>query len=711
MLGAPSPGEVTPRLRAARQNASIMASQIQFAYIEYMRSLASLRPTLLLLEDLHWGDEPSVKLVDIALRELSHLPFAVVAFARPDVHDVFPKLWRGRESQEIRLSALPRRAAAQMVKNALGDSIRESTISNIVERAGGNAFYLEELIRAAAEGRPGGLPETILGMVEARLSSLPPDCRRVLRAASVFGKVFWKRAVQDLLGESGEYGGGARFEDLVEQELFVRHADSRFPGEEEYAFRHTLIREGAYAMLTDRDRVLAHKRAAEWLEQAGETDAMTLAAHYERGEETIRAGEFYLRAAELAHRAGDTAASMSRAKRGLSCGVPSILKLDLLGLLSELHIWRNEWGVAAGYGADVFRLAQPGSTSWIRAATARLVDAMNQGEIDQALSLVDAICEARPGADSIDPAALALALGVVFLVTLGRAAEALRLLDRLHALVEPFHDTHPTARAWMHLAHPRLEAWIHEDPVAGLSHSEAAQQSFREAHYERGERLSRVFIGMNTWRLGNREAAERALRQEVSTEAEFALVASLHSVLLSLVLAAGGKIEEAKSEALRLIETGWSRRVASDEGRGHWAMAEALMCEGDLEGAEREAESAVRMLAKLPLDQAAATATLAVIRLKRGDGERALEAALRAAVQHGALEISGYRGALTRLTLAECLHVTGNHAWARSAIAAARDLLLRNAGRIPDPEQRQRFLEEVPENRRTLELARAWLEN
>lgn len=710
MIGAPFPGAVTPRLRAARQNASIMAGQIQAAYVEYMGALAGRRPALLLLEDLHWGDEASVKLVDVALRDLSQLPFVVVAFARPNVHDVFPKLWRGRELSEVRLGGLPRRAAAQLVDDALGKSIRESAVAGIVERAGGNVFYLEELIRAAAEGRAGGLPETILGMVEARISSLPPDSRRVLRAASVFGKVFWKRAVQDLLGESGEYGRGARFEDLVDQELFVRHAESRFPGEEQYAFRHALIREGAYAMLADRDRALAHRRAAEWLELAGETDAMTLAAHYERGEETIRAGEFYLRAAELAHRAGDTAASMSRAKRGLLCGVPEGLKLDLLGLLSELHIWRNEWGVAAGYGEDVFHLAQTGSTPWIRAATARLVDAMNQGEVGQALGLVDAICESRPGPDSVDPAALALALGVALLVTMGRASSARRVLDRLHALVEPFHGSHPTARAWMHLAHPRLEAWIHEDPVAGLMHSEAAQQSFREAHYERGERLSRVFIGMNTWRLGNREAAERALRQEVSTEAEFALVASLHSLLLSMVLAAGGKIEEAKSEALRLIETSWSHRVSSDEGRGHWAMAEALMCEGDLDGAEREAESAVRMLEKLPLDRAAVKVTLSAIQLKRGDSAQALQTARRAAALHGEMGVSGYRGALARLTLAECLHATGERAEARRSIAEARALLLKNAERIPDPGQRQRFLQDVPENRRTLELFREWLE-
>jgi len=96
MIGIPFADDQDPRVRAARQNPSIMADQIQTAYVDLIRAVTNHHPVLLVLEDLHWGDGPSIKLVDAALRELSDKPFIVVAFARPEVHEVFPRLWAGR---------------------------------------------------------------------------------------------------------------------------------------------------------------------------------------------------------------------------------------------------------------------------------------------------------------------------------------------------------------------------------------------------------------------------------------------------------------------------------------------------------------------------------------------------------------------------------------------------------------------------------------
>jgi tetratricopeptide (TPR) repeat protein len=100
-------------------------------------------------------------------------------------------------------------------------------------------------------------------------------------------------------------GGGDAGEDplsaLVAAEVCVRHRESRFLGEDEFAFRHALVREGAYASLTTEDRALGHRLAGEWLVQAGEADPLILAAHFERGGIPERAGEFFLRGAEQAN--------------------------------------------------------------------------------------------------------------------------------------------------------------------------------------------------------------------------------------------------------------------------------------------------------------------------------------------------------------------------------------------------------------------------
>jgi predicted ATPase len=288
---------------------------------------------LLALEDLHWGDLPSMKLVDAALGRVRHLPLLVVGLGRPEVHDLFPRLWADRGVQEIRLGELTRRAAERLARHALGDSVPAETVARIVDRAGGNAFHLEELIRAVAEGRGDALPETVLAMVAARLDALGPEDRHVLRAASVFGQVFPQEGVLALLGGAPRAAEiEARLSALVEHEALERRAESRSPGDEDLAFRHALLRDGAYAMLTDEDRALGHRLAGAWLEAHGERDSMVLAGHFERGGEPAKAEVHYLHAARHALTGNDfrVRARSSRSATGspsrrcakTSCGWP-----------------------------------------------------------------------------------------------------------------------------------------------------------------------------------------------------------------------------------------------------------------------------------------------------------------------------------------------------------------------------------------------------
>src|SRR5262249_10565109 len=151
------------------------------------------------------------------------------------------------------------------------------------------------------EGKGERLPETVLAMAQARIEALELEARHVLRAASVFGQVFWRRGVMALLG------GGERTTQvhdwlgaLVEREVIVARRDTRSLGEVESGFRHALVREAAYAMLTDRDRVLGHRLAGNWLEAIGEVEAVVLAEHFERGGEPARSVGWYRRAAEQA---------------------------------------------------------------------------------------------------------------------------------------------------------------------------------------------------------------------------------------------------------------------------------------------------------------------------------------------------------------------------------------------------------------------------
>jgi hypothetical protein len=118
-------------------------------------------------------------------------------------------------------------------------SCGSDTVKRLVKQADGNAFYLEELIRAVAEGKDAALPDTVLAMVEARLARLPFEARRVLPAASVFGEVCWESGVALLLGGAMTATAvGEWLTRMVEQEVLVARPDSRFLGERELAFRH-----------------------------------------------------------------------------------------------------------------------------------------------------------------------------------------------------------------------------------------------------------------------------------------------------------------------------------------------------------------------------------------------------------------------------------------------------------------------------------------
>src|SRR5262249_2484327 len=152
-------------LRSARSNLTVMAAQVRRAFEDFVAAACAARPVLLAFEDLHWGDLASVKLVDAALGKLRDRPLLVVALGRPEVHDLFPQLWIDRGGRETRLGETRGRAAERLVRHALGERVEAATVARIIERAAGNAFYLEELIRAVAEGRGDRLPETVLAMV------------------------------------------------------------------------------------------------------------------------------------------------------------------------------------------------------------------------------------------------------------------------------------------------------------------------------------------------------------------------------------------------------------------------------------------------------------------------------------------------------------------------------------------------------------------
>jgi serine/threonine protein kinase/energy-coupling factor transporter ATP-binding protein EcfA2 len=278
----------------ARPDAGALEERVSAAWVEFLSAECAAHPVVLVLEDLQWSDAASLRLVDVALRELGDRPLLVLALGRPEVKELFPGLWEGRSFQEIRLPGLSRKASERMVRDVLRERATPEAVARIVAQSEGNALLLEELIGAAMEDG-GELPDTVLAMLQARFLKLEPGARRVLRAASLFGETFWRGGLLELLGPERQT------EDeidrwlgiLVEGGAVVRSAESRFPNEPQFAFRHGLLRDAAYSLVPEGDRRVGHRLAGSYLERVGERDPRILANHFERGGEMKRAAMYH----------------------------------------------------------------------------------------------------------------------------------------------------------------------------------------------------------------------------------------------------------------------------------------------------------------------------------------------------------------------------------------------------------------------------------
>jgi tetratricopeptide (TPR) repeat protein len=551
-----------------------------------------------------------------------------------------------------------------------------------------------------------------MAMIETRLGRLAVEARRVLRAASVFGAVCWEGGVTVLLG--GAMGAtlvGEWLTKLVEQEVLTVRPESRFPGERAFRFRHALFREGAYATLTEEDKRLGHRLAGEWLEQHGERDPMVLAGHFERGGEGAKAGRYYLHAAEQASLAGDVSAAEARAHFGLACGVSPEVRASLLGLLCEVSFYDpRKVSAAITHADEVMGLAKRGSVPWARGAAAKIMGALHGGKIDDLVATLHTFREVEPAPEAVNALVFAANTGVFVLDVLGRIEESnevMALIERFCEVIGPVRDQQSLAAAFWRIDRAVRDSYAMEDPWGALEHSRAALRLCEDLHHTVLLTFARGCHGMNLWYLGAIAEAEQVLGEGTPNDDELGTIASLWLFSLMWLRADRGALDEARRTAERLIHFAQSRHLLIEEGKGHWALAEVLRREGDLEGAEREILAAVAMVS--PQDFPAALSTLCLLRLAQGRVAEALTAAEDAFARYNAMRTCGqFRVAFVLLAHAEALEAAGEHAAARAAIRVASDRLLAIADRIHDPVYKKTFLEEVPENARTLALASAW---
>jgi tetratricopeptide (TPR) repeat protein len=697
IAGVTFPAPPASALQAARRDPALSGDQMRRAAEDWLAGESARRPVLLVLDDLHWGDSPTVQLVDAALRMLARRPLMVLGLARPEVRQTFPSLWKDRGLIEVALEPLLPRAAAQLVRARLGAGAPAALVDEITASADGHPFLLDELARNAASGHPQlGRNETAIAVAQAALERTEGDARRILRAASVFGGPFRKEGIAELVGDARLVDGWLG--ELVERQL-VR------PGAapSEYVFRHDLLREAAYATLTDDDRRLAHGLAGRFLEAAGHADAVALARHYASGALPERAVYWYRRSAELALEGNDIAMVLERVALAVGSGAVGE-ELGRLSLLrAEAHKWRGENPEAEAHAADAVQRLRAGTREWFRAVAETAAAAGKQRHQDRLLELSQALLAVDASLE-LDAARIAWARTAVQFFYTGSVDRMAPLLARIDAVGGPAAAT-PQAAGHIYEA-----LAVRGDEVARIRFGEQAIAAFAVAGDERNACTLRIVVGFGLNELGAYRRAVPILGAALASAERLGLhnVQAVANAQLGHAWSCSGDLDGAEGALGRALAAFRVQDNRLMQGAALTYLAATALARGDAAGAERHALAAIAAVGEAWMARAGAEAVLARVRLAQGAPLEAVAAA-RAAV--AALTRTGERAprkGLIRLALAEALHGAGQLDEARAALRDATDRIVARAAELDEP-LRADFLAAQPDHARTLRWAEEWL--
>jgi DNA-binding SARP family transcriptional activator len=464
---------------------------------EWMRLVCELgedTPPVLLIEDVHWAQEPLLDLLERLLDDCG-CGLLLVCTARPELAERRPAWGRRRDAQTIWLEPLAAAEAEELLAS-LSLGVPDELRVPILVRAEGNPFFLEELaLTVARQGEPvSAIPDTVQAVLAARIDLLPPLEKAALQAAAVIGRVFWRGPVEALLDRA------APDLNALEAGDFVRpRTTTALRGEKEYAFKHALTRDVAYASLSDDRRRGLHAGFARWLEEAGDgrdEHAAFLAHHYAEAEHP-KAVDWLRRAAELATARYELEEAIALLGRALELETEPATRLRLLRLLgranalkhdgarfleamtralelatdeettAELYaelsfeaavragMWRRrpDRELVDGWIDRALELAAPGSASRARALIARCVwaPAGNAAVAHEAAAIAEALDDAELLSHALD------AQGITAWVS-GRRDEGRAFEDRRFALLHRITD--PDHLADIHYAPVTGFAWV-----------------------------------------------------------------------------------------------------------------------------------------------------------------------------------------------------------------------------------------------------------
>jgi tetratricopeptide (TPR) repeat protein len=626
------------------------------AWRRYFEALAADRPLVLAFEDLHWANDGLLDFVDELVDWAREVPIVVLATARPELLERRPE-WAGGKTNAltISLSALSREETSELIEALLGRAELPALLAAaLYTRAAGNPLYANEYVRMLSDrgllrrlGSEGAqlarldelpLPETVQGLIAARLDTLDADVRTLLQDSAVVGPVFWPGAVAEVGGLDRDIV--ARGTDVLERrELIRRERRSAIEGEPQFAFRHVLVRDVAYSQIPRARRAEKHRLAAEWIESVASDrsldQAELLAHHYSSAFEFASAsgqdtGSLAGRAQLATRNAGDRAAALNGHSAAARFYAQSLALLprddpdrgELLYGLGTARFHAELEGQEELIAARDSLLARGDQ---VRAADAELTRGellANQGLREEAREALDNAASLLEGLERSQSKAHVLASSARFLLLAGETERAVSVGHEALEMAEAMRLEEIRAQTLMTIGFARVTGGDSGGSVELAEGLEAAN-AINSAESVRGYRflasaymlLGEIERGAQLFEEGRR-AAERF--GDAFNQRWLIAAGSLEAYWL-------GDWERAQSVADSFI-------AECEAGAPHYMEALARrvrgsirLARGDVEGAALDAERglSVSRLARVPWFYNPALAALARVRLELGDADAA----------------------------------------------------------------------------------------
>ncbi len=672
----------------------------QLAWEDFVAAACQRAPVVIVLEELDWVDATSLRLMQAMMRNLARARLLLIGLLRDDspsgpqamAPPIRSELTLFPAAARIHLAPLSRRTCERLAELHSGGALDAATLARVAERSEGNPFFLLELVRSVGEANA-DFPDTVLGAVQARLARLSPEATRVLRAGSIFGRVFWLGGVASLLGASAV--GERELDELVQAGWVTARSVSSISHEREYGFSSDIALSAVRATVAPEDRESAHLGAGRWLE-AHRGDPAQMADHFERGGDPARARLSHLAAAKRALAAGDHGAVNRHVDGGLVLSHSAAERVRLLLVRAE-SLLLGDQSLARSTCEEVLALAAPEGSDYITALGFAASAAAGVGDVeavaDAARKLIARWATRAPGAVAAG-AAIRVALNLFFTGQLELYQAVMRLLASAESEIA---EAPAVLTRWDWLrTHERLE----EEPQEFLAAMERAAARFERVGEVPGLINARVSGAFARILLGDFELARDALVDAVSTADRIGQdhLAATARHNLGLALFRLGELDAARDAEQQALDTFISLRETRMVGASRAYLAAIERERGQLDLALALAQQAVIDLERSPLRKPLAWVELSAVSLRLGRTDAALRAAREAL--HIARRAHGRQtfDLAAAACLVQALLAARRPARARCIARLAVVRLEQRAARLHEEGARRRYRERVPDH-------------